>query len=74
MKGRMMPRISYQLYCSRNFPPVADTMKMLAEAGFAEVEGYGGLLGDPAALKAALPEGQVIQKTKDHAAQILETA
>ena len=49
-----MPRISYQLYCSRNFPPVADTMKMLAEAGFAEVEGYGGLLGDPDALKAAL--------------------
>ena len=46
--------ISYQLYCSRNFPPLADTLAMLSKAGYAEVEGYGGLYSDVAALKAAL--------------------
>ena len=46
--------ISYQLYCSLNFPPLADTLAMLAKAGYTEVEGYGGLYGDVPALKAAL--------------------
>ncbi len=49
-----MPAISYQLYCSRNFPPLADTLTMLADVGFAEVEGFGGLYGDLPALKAGL--------------------
>lgn len=46
--------ISYQLYCSRNFPPLTDTLTMLAKAGYTEVEGYGGLYADPAALAAQL--------------------
>ncbi|NCO86541.1 MAG: sugar phosphate isomerase/epimerase [Rhodobacterales bacterium] len=46
--------IAYQLYCSRNFPPLEDTLAMLAATGFAEVEGYGGLYGDLEALHAAL--------------------
>ncbi len=49
-----MPRISYQLYCSRNFPPTGDTLKMLGTAGYKEVEGYRGLLDDVEGLKAAL--------------------
>ena len=49
-----MPHLSYQLYCSRNFPPIADTLKMLADAGFKEAEAYGGLFGDLDALKAAV--------------------
>lgn len=49
-----MLRISYQLYCSRNFPPIGDTLQMLAETGFAEVEGYGGLFGDLDTLRAGL--------------------
>lgn len=49
-----MARISYQLYCSRNFPPLGDTLQMLGKAGFSEVEGYGGLFGDVDGLKAAL--------------------
>jgi len=43
-----MPNISYQLYCSRNFPPLTETLRMLADTGFKEVEGYGGLLEDSA--------------------------
>ena len=41
---------SYQLYSSRNFPPLADTLKMLAQAGYDGVEGFGGLYADKAGL------------------------
>ena len=49
-----MPTIAYQLYCSRNFPPLEDTLGMLAQAGYKAVEGYGGLYGDLDALEAGL--------------------
>ena len=49
-----MPTIAYQLYCSRNFPPIGDTLRMLAEAGYKAVEGYGGLYSDLEALEAGL--------------------
>ena len=39
---------SYQLYSSRNFPPLADTLKMLVGLGYTDVEGYGGLYADDA--------------------------
>lgn len=44
--------LSYQLYSSRNFPPLADTLAMLAGAGYGGVEGYGGLFGDDDAVEA----------------------
>ena len=43
-----MTDFSYQLYCSRNFPPLADTLKMVAAAGYKNVEGYGALYADEA--------------------------
>ena len=49
-----MPTIAYQLYCSRNFPPLSDTLSMLAGVGFKAVEGYGGLYADLAGLQAGL--------------------
>ena len=45
---------SYQLYSSRNHGPLPDTLKMLADLGYDGVEGFGGLLTDVPALKAAL--------------------
>ena len=60
-----MPRISYQLYCSRNHPPLADTLKMLATAGYREVEGYGGLFGDIEGLKAGL-DANGLRMTSSH--------
>ncbi len=45
--------LSYQLYSSREFPPLADTLKMLAGLGYKQVEGFGGVYGD----LLALPEG-----------------
>lgn len=41
---------SYQLYSSRNFPPVGDTLKMLADMGYQAVEGFGGLYAEKTSL------------------------
>ena len=50
---------NYQLYSSRNFPPLAKTLTMLAEAGYDGVEGYGDLYADSATL-LDLAEGMFI--------------
>jgi len=44
---------SYQLYSSREFPPLQETLKMLSAAGYRGVEGYGALYDrlDAAGLK-----------------------
>ncbi len=47
---------TYQLYSSRNFGPLANTLKMLAEVGYKDTEGFGGLYSDDATL-ATLAEG-----------------
>ena len=41
---------SYQLYSSRNYGPLTDTLKMLAEVGYKDTEGFGGLYSDDATL------------------------
>lgn len=41
---------SYQLYSSRNYPPLGDTLCMLADLGYDGVEGFGGLYADRATL------------------------
>lgn len=38
--------LSYQLYSSRNFPPLEQTLGMLAGLGYPAVEGFGGLYAD----------------------------
>ena len=38
-----MSQLSYQLYSSRKFGPIGETLKMLAETGYSQVEGYGAL-------------------------------
>ena len=58
--------ISYQLYSSRKFPPLAGTLSMLAKAGFAGTEGYGGLYSDAASLadlSAGLKANKLAMKT-----------
>lgn len=50
-------KLSYQLYSSRNFGPLPETLSMLARAGYAEVEGYGAIfegLSDPARIAEPL--------------------
>ena len=47
-----MTDFSYQLYSSRNFQPLSDTLKMVAAAGYTQVEGYGGLFANLSELDA----------------------
>ena len=49
-----MTEFSYQLYSSRKFPPLGDTLRMVAETGYTRVEGYGGLLDEADALAAGM--------------------
>lgn len=49
-----MTALAYQLYGSREFPPLEQTLKMLADIGYTQTEGYGGVYGDPQATRAAL--------------------
>lgn len=68
--------ISYQLYSSRNFPPLGDTLAMLAKAGFAAVEGYGGLYADAgklADLSAALQAAGLAMPTGHFSLEMIET-
>ncbi|MEM8786936.1 MAG: sugar phosphate isomerase/epimerase [Pseudomonadota bacterium] len=44
-----MTTYGYQLYSSRNFPPLDTTLGMLAEAGYTHVEGYGAMFSTAAA-------------------------
>ncbi|MCJ9669678.1 MULTISPECIES: sugar phosphate isomerase/epimerase [unclassified Neorhizobium] len=48
-----MTKLGFQLYCARNFPPLSDVLKKVAQAGYTEVEGYGGIYAtlDEAGLK-----------------------
>ena len=55
-----MKHVAYQLYCSRNFPPLENTFAMLAKAGYKAVEGYGGILGDVDSLKRGLDSAGLI--------------
>lgn len=78
---------NYQLYSSRNFPPLSDTLKMLADAGYGGVEGFGGLYADAAGLDAmaaglaanglAMPSGHFglsqVEDTPDWAVRVAKT-
>jgi sugar phosphate isomerase/epimerase len=50
----VLDRLSFQLYSARKFPPLDGQLETLAKLGFVNVEPYGGLLVDAAALKGGL--------------------
>lgn len=57
---------SYQLYSSRNFPPLTDTLGMLKSAGYAGVEGFAAMYPDDdaaAAVAAALRGAGLVMPT-----------
>lgn len=49
-----MTKLGYQLYSARNFPPYSAIFEKLGKAGYAEVEGFGGIYAelDEAGLKS----------------------
>lgn len=54
---------SYQLYSSRNFPPIDDVLGRLAKIGYRQVEGFGGLYADAAGLAASLRKHGLLMPT-----------
>jgi sugar phosphate isomerase/epimerase len=78
-----MADFSYQLYSSRNFPPLADTLKMISGVGYAQVEGYGSLYADASSLSVlerglkdnglTMPTGHFsLDQCRDDPARVLE--
>jgi len=70
-----MSNFSYQLYSSRNFPPLSDTLAMLSKLGYTQVEGYGGLfagLNDLSALKADLEANNLTMTTGHFGLDMIE--
>jgi sugar phosphate isomerase/epimerase len=68
--------LSYQLYSSRNFPPLSATLSMLADLGYEGVEGYGALYADDAqvaALAAGLGSSSLRMPTAHFGIEQLET-
>ena len=49
-----MTELSFQLYSARNFPPLSEVLTRLSQAGYSQVEGYGGIYAnmDEAGLNA----------------------
>ena len=46
--------VSFQLYSARDFTPWEDVVKMVADLGYTQVEGFGGVYADASAFKALL--------------------
>jgi sugar phosphate isomerase/epimerase len=66
---------SYQLYSSRNFPPLSATLQMLSAAGYGAVEGYGALYANDALvaeLGTALAETGLMMPTGHFSLAMLE--
>jgi sugar phosphate isomerase/epimerase len=68
-----MDTVSFQLYSARNFQPYADVIAMLARTGYKQVEGFGGMYDDPAALKAMLDKNGLSMPTGHFNLSSLET-
>lgn len=74
-----MTTFAYQLYSSRNFPPLADTFAMLEAEGYGHVEGYGALFADldaegVAALRHDLDAAGLSMPSAHFGLDMLETA
>lgn len=50
---------SYQLYSSREFGPLEKTLKMLADLGYTQTEGFGGVYEDAAKTKDLLDQNKL---------------
>ncbi len=73
-----MQKVSFQLYSARNYPPLSDVLTMLANHGFQEVEGFGGIYGaldaaGNASLKALLDQNGLTMPTGHFSLEALET-
>ena len=54
---------SFQLYSARNHPPLSNTLQLLAEPGYTQVEGFGGLYDQAASLRQDLDSNGLTMPT-----------
>ena len=66
-------KLSFQLYSSRNFPPVADQVAMLAALGYTQVEPYGPIYNELDSFKAALDANGVAAMSGHYDLSLLES-
>jgi sugar phosphate isomerase/epimerase len=64
---------SFQLYSARHFQPWSSVFKLVAEAGYSQVEGFGGVYSDPKALRAELAGNGLTMPTGHFSLEMLET-
>ncbi len=69
----MPKRLSFQLYSARNFPPLKDTLALLARVGYREVEGFGGVYDKPAAVRKLLDKNSLTMPTGHFGIDMLES-
>src|SRR5688500_9964892 len=63
---------SFQLYSARNFQPWSRVLQQVAEAGYRQVEGFGALYADPAALRVDLDRNGLTMPTGHFSLAMLE--
>jgi sugar phosphate isomerase/epimerase len=68
----MPQRLSFQLYTARKFPPLKDTLALLAKCGFKETEGFGGVYDNPKALRSGLDKNGLTMPTGHFSMDMLE--
>jgi len=64
---------SMQLYSARNFQPWDKVLKLLGRLGYKQVEGFGGVYADPAALRKELDSNGLSMPTAHFSIDMLET-
>ncbi len=68
----LLHTLSFQLFSSRNFPPLADQLATLKSLGYTNVEPFGALYEDPAAFKALLDQNGLAATSGHFALDLLE--
>ena len=63
---------SFQLYSARNFQPWDKVLKLVAGAGYRQVEGFGGVYSDPAGFRAELDKNGLSMPTGHFSLDMLE--
>ncbi len=68
-----MMEFSFQLYSARNFQPWPEVLAMLASAGYAQVEGFGGVYEDPAKFRQDMDRNGLTMPSGHFPIEALET-
>ena len=68
----MSTRFSFQLYSARNHPPLDGVLKTLANLGYVDVEGFGGVYDEPEKLRAAMNQFGLAMPTGHFSVDMLE--